>query len=40
MTDPKPEPTEQRGPIYEDGEIVGEIIFEGDEAEEVTSDGQ
>jgi len=35
MTDPKPELTEQPEPIYEDGEIVGEIIFEGDEAEDV-----
>lgn len=33
MNDPKPEPTEQPDPSYEDGEIVGEIIFEGDEAE-------
>ena len=39
MNDPKTEPTEQPDAIYEDGEIVGEIVFEGDEAEDVT-DGE
>ena len=39
MHDPKPEPTEQPDPIFEDGEIVGEIIFAGDEAEDAT-DGE